>query len=151
MALLRAAKKDEIPPGTIREFQLNGTTVAIANVDGKLYAINNVCLHRGGPLGEGELAGKIVTCPWHGWTYDVTTGKSTMNPAVGVSCYPIEIKGMMCSSRSAKCAGCRFARAFPPTSHHNFSKFSPHPCIVRAIQITDATSRSETPSLASIR
>jgi nitrite reductase/ring-hydroxylating ferredoxin subunit len=93
MALLRAAKKDEIPPGTIREFQLNGTTVAIANVDGKLYAINNVCLHRGGPLGEGELAGKIVTCPWHGWTYDVTTGKSTMNPAVGVSCYPIEIKG----------------------------------------------------------
>jgi nitrite reductase/ring-hydroxylating ferredoxin subunit len=93
MALLRAAKKDEIPPGTIREFQLNGTTVAIANVDGKLYAINNVCLHRGGPLGEGELAGKIVTCPWHGWTYDVTTGKSTMNPAVGVNCYPIEIKG----------------------------------------------------------
>ena len=55
MALLRAAKKDEIPPGTIREFQLNGTTVAIANVDGKLYAINNTCLHRGGPLGEGEL------------------------------------------------------------------------------------------------
>ena len=93
MALLRAAKKDEIPPGTIREFQLNGTTVAIANVDGKLYAINNPCLHRGGPLGEGELAGKIVTCPWHGWTYDVTTGKTTMNPAVGVNCYPIEIKG----------------------------------------------------------
>jgi nitrite reductase (NADH) small subunit len=93
MALLRAAKKDEIPAGTIREFQLNGTTVAIANVDGKLYAINNVCLHRGGPLGEGELNGKIVTCPWHGWTYDVTTGKTTMNPAVGVNCYPIEIKG----------------------------------------------------------
>jgi len=93
MALLRAAKKDEIPAGTIREFQLNGKTVAIANVDGELYAINNVCLHRGGPLGEGELKGKIVTCPWHGWTYDVTTGKTTMNPAVGVETYPIEIKG----------------------------------------------------------
>ena len=93
MALLRAAKRDEIPAGTIREFQLNGKTVAIANVDGKLYAINNVCLHRGGPLGEGELKGKIVTCPWHGWTYDVTTGKTTMNPAVGVETYPIEIKG----------------------------------------------------------
>lgn len=93
MALLRAAKKDEIPAGTIREFQLNGKTVAIANVDGKLYAINNVCLHRGGPLGEGELKGKIVTCPWHGWTYDVTTGRTTMNPAVGVETYPIEIKG----------------------------------------------------------
>jgi len=93
MALLRAAKRDEIPAGTIREFQLNGKTVAIANVDGKLYAINNVCLHRGGPLGEGELKGKIVTCPWHGWTYDVTTGRTTMNPAVGVETYPIEIKG----------------------------------------------------------
>jgi len=93
MALLRAAKKDEIPAGTIREFQLNGKTVAIANVDGELYAINNVCLHRGGPLGEGELKGKIVTCPWHGWTYDVTTGRTTMNPAVGVETYPIEIKG----------------------------------------------------------
>jgi nitrite reductase (NADH) small subunit len=93
MALLRAAKKDEIPAGTIREFQLDGKTVAIANVDGKLYAIDNVCLHRGGPLGEGELHGKIVTCPWHGWTYDVTTGKTTMNPAIGVQCYPIEIKG----------------------------------------------------------
>ena len=93
MALLRAAKKDEIPAGSIREFQLDGKTVAIANVDGKLFAIDNVCLHRGGPLGEGELNGKIVTCPWHGWTYDVTTGKTTMNPAVGVQCYPIEIKG----------------------------------------------------------
>jgi nitrite reductase/ring-hydroxylating ferredoxin subunit len=93
MALLRAAKKDEIPVGTIQEFQLEGTTIAIANVEGKLYAINNTCLHRGGPLAQGDLAGKIVTCPWHGWQYDVTTGKTTMNPAVGVDCYHIEIKG----------------------------------------------------------
>jgi len=93
MALLRAARKDDIPAGTIREFQVNGTTVAIANVDGKLFAINNTCLHRGGPLGEGELAGKVVTCPWHGWQYDVTTGKTLANPAVGVECYPLEIKG----------------------------------------------------------
>ncbi len=93
MALLRAARKDDIPAGTIREFQVNGTTVAIANVDGKLFAINNTCLHRGGPLGEGELKGKVVTCPWHGWQYDVTTGKTLMNPTVGVKCYPLEIKG----------------------------------------------------------
>lgn len=93
MAFLRAAKKDEIPPGTIQEFQLNGKTVAIANVDGNLFAISNVCLHRGGPLGQGELEGKVVTCPWHGWQYDVTTGKVTMNPAVGVESYPVEIRG----------------------------------------------------------
>ena len=53
MAFVRAAKKDEVPPGTIREFQLDGKTVAIANVGGKFSVINNVCLHRGGPLGEG--------------------------------------------------------------------------------------------------
>jgi nitrite reductase (NADH) small subunit len=93
MAFLRAAKKDEVPEGTIREFQLNGKTVAVANVAGKLFAINNVCLHRGGPLGQGELKQQIVTCPWHGWQYDVTNGKLITNPAVGVETYPVEVRG----------------------------------------------------------
>ncbi|MGB6432247.1 MAG: Rieske 2Fe-2S domain-containing protein [Candidatus Acidiferrales bacterium] len=93
MALIRAAKTDELPAGSVREFQVEGTTLAIANVDGKFYAINNTCLHRGGPLGQGELQGKVLTCPWHGWQYDVTNGKLLMNPAVGVACYPIEVKG----------------------------------------------------------
>lgn len=93
MAFVRAARKDEIPAGTIREFQVDGKTIALANVDGKFHAINNTCLHRGGPLGEGELAGKVVTCPWHGWQYDVTTGKVTANPAVGVETYAIELHG----------------------------------------------------------
>jgi len=93
MAFLRAAKKDEIPPGAIREFQLDGKTIALANVEGKLYAIDNTCLHRGGPLGQGELEGKVVTCPWHGWQYDVTTGKVAVNPAVGVTTYVVEIRG----------------------------------------------------------
>jgi nitrite reductase/ring-hydroxylating ferredoxin subunit len=93
MAFVRAAKKDEVPPGTIHEFQLDGKTVAIANVDGKFSVINNVCLHRGGPLGEGELKGQIVTCPWHGWQYDVTSGKLVTNPTVGVETYPLELRG----------------------------------------------------------
>jgi len=93
MAFLRAARKDEIPAGSIREFQVNGKTLALANVDGKFYAINNTCLHRGGPLGQGELNGKVVTCPWHGWQYDVTSGKVAMNPSVGVDCYAIEVRG----------------------------------------------------------
>jgi nitrite reductase/ring-hydroxylating ferredoxin subunit len=93
VAFLRAAKKDEVPAGTIREFQLDGKTVAVANVAGKLFAINNVCLHRGGPLGQGELEGQVVTCPWHGWRYEVTNGKLVTNPAVAVETYPIEIRG----------------------------------------------------------
>jgi len=93
MAFLRATKRDEVPPGTIREFQLNGKTVALANVAGKFFCVDNTCLHRGGPLGQGVLEGQTVTCPWHGWQYDVTTGKVTANPSVGVSCYTVEVRG----------------------------------------------------------
>jgi nitrite reductase (NADH) small subunit len=93
MPFLRTARKDEIPADSIREFQVEGATIAVANVDGKFFAINNTCLHRGGPLAEGELNGKVVTCPWHGWQYDVTSGKLIMNPTVGVNCYPVEIRG----------------------------------------------------------
>jgi nitrite reductase (NADH) small subunit len=93
MAFLRAAKMEEVPAGTIREYAIEGKVVALANVGGKLFAINNVCLHRGGPLGEGELEGQKVTCPWHGWQYDVTTGKLVTNPAVGVETFPVEVRG----------------------------------------------------------
>lgn len=93
MAFERAAKIEEIPPGQIREIPLSGKSVAVANVDGKLFAINSVCLHHGGPLGEGELEGKVVSCPWHGWQYDVTTGKVVQQPSDGVQCYPVELRG----------------------------------------------------------
>lgn len=93
MAFVRATKMAEVPPGMIRELQLDGKVIALANVGGKLYAINNVCLHRGGPLGQGELSGQVVTCPWHGWQYDVTTGKLVANPAVGVEGYAVEVRG----------------------------------------------------------
>ncbi len=93
MAFARTAKTNEITAGTIREFQVEGKAIALANVGGKYYAINNTCLHRGGPLGQGVLNGTIVTCPWHGWEYDVTTGKVKQNPAVGVDCYPVEVRG----------------------------------------------------------
>ena len=93
MGFVRTVKVDELPPGTIRELQIEGKAVALANVGGKFYAINNTCLHRGGPLGQGLLEGKIVTCPWHGWQYDVTSGKVVQNPTVGVDCYPAEVRG----------------------------------------------------------
>ena len=56
MAFQRAAKTNEITPGTIREFQVEGKAIALANVGGKFYAINNTCLHRGGPLGSAAYA-----------------------------------------------------------------------------------------------
>ena len=93
MSFEKAAKLSEIPAGSIKEVQVAGQTIALANVGGAFYAINNTCLHRGGPLGEGQLEGKVVTCPWHGWQYDVTTGKTVQNPNAGVGCYATEVRG----------------------------------------------------------
>jgi nitrite reductase (NADH) small subunit len=93
MAFVRTIKVEELPPGTVRELYIEGKAVAVANVGGKIYAINNTCLHRGGPLGQGLLEGKVVTCPWHGWQFDVTTGKAVQNPVAGVDCYAAEVRG----------------------------------------------------------
>jgi nitrite reductase (NADH) small subunit len=93
MAFEKAAKLAEIPVGSIKEVQVAGQAIALANVAGTVYAISNTCLHRGGPLGAGQLEGQVVTCPWHGWQFDVITGKAVQNPAAAVGCYAIEIRG----------------------------------------------------------
>jgi uncharacterized protein len=93
MAFVKAIKVGELAPGKMHAMQIGEREIALANVDGKFYAINNTCLHQGGPLGEGDLGGKVVTCPWHGWQFDVTTGKEVQNPSSGVACYPTEIRG----------------------------------------------------------
>ncbi len=93
MAFVCAIKAGEIAPGDIREVQVGEKTIAIANVGATFYAIDNVCLHRGGPLGQGPLDGTVVTCPWHGWGFDVTTGKLSHDPRSGVVCYPVEVRG----------------------------------------------------------
>jgi nitrite reductase/ring-hydroxylating ferredoxin subunit len=92
MAFVYVAKASDIPLGQIREIPLEGTTIALANVGGQFHALNNTCLHRGGPLGQGSLQGTVVTCPWHGWTFDVTSGKVPHNQTVGVACYPVELR-----------------------------------------------------------
>lgn len=93
MGFVRAAKTEDVPPGTIREFHVEGKAVALANVDGQFHAIDGVCIHRGGPLGDGTLEGSVVTCPWHGWQYDVRTGRVGQNPSAGVECYAVEVRG----------------------------------------------------------
>ena len=93
MAFVYVAKARDVAPGQIREIQLDATTIALANVAGQFHAISNTCLHRGGPLGQGALQGNVVTCPWHGWSFDVTSGKVSLNQTAGVACYPLELRG----------------------------------------------------------
>lgn len=90
---VRVTGTTEVKPGSGIVAEVQGKALAIFNIDGTFYAINNTCVHRGGPLGEGDVEGSIVTCPWHGWQYDVTTGTCVANPAATVERYEVKIEG----------------------------------------------------------
>jgi nitrite reductase/ring-hydroxylating ferredoxin subunit len=90
---VRVASVSEVPAGTGRVVEANGRALALFNVDGRFYAMDNTCLHRGGPVGEGDLEGTIVTCPWHGFQYDVTTGRNVLDPDVGLEPFAVRVDG----------------------------------------------------------
>lgn len=83
----------ELTPGSGLVKEVKGQAIALFNVAGAYYAIDNTCVHRGGPLGEGELEGDTVTCPWHAWQYSVKTGKSLNNPSACVKTYEVKVEG----------------------------------------------------------
>ncbi|BCA53702.1 putative Rieske-type ferredoxin [Nitrospira sp. KM1] len=87
------AKVDEIPPGTGRTVDVKGVWIALFNVDGTFYAVDNACPHAGGPLGEGHLTGDMIECPWHGWSFSVRTGERRGNSNITVACCPVRIEG----------------------------------------------------------
>jgi nitrite reductase (NADH) small subunit len=83
----------ELADGSGKTVSVGEFEIAVFKIDGKYYALENQCLHRGGPLGEGELTGQTVVCPWHGWKYDVPTGSLKLIPTLGVSTYKVEVRG----------------------------------------------------------
>src|SRR6266852_9295973 len=91
MAKVRVASVADVPAGEGRVFDALGRTIAVFNVDGAYYAIDNACTHRGGPLGEGDLVGTLAVCPWHGWRWDVTNGANANHPALKVACFAVTV------------------------------------------------------------
>lgn len=81
--ITRVAALADIPVGALRYADVDGLPIALANVGGTIYAFSDTCRHEGGPLSSGVLIGDTVTCPWHGWTYNVRTGKAIV-PPVGI-------------------------------------------------------------------
>lgn len=73
---VKACAASEVAPGTGKLVTVGGKEIALFNVEGTFHAIDNECPHRGGPLAEGEVEGCLVTCPWHAWQFDMTTGES---------------------------------------------------------------------------
>ena len=83
MAYIKIATETELPaPGEAKEFEIAGKTICGANVNGTVTAIENVCLHMGGPLGQGYVDGEKIVCPWHGWEYKLTTGECAPDPKI---------------------------------------------------------------------
>ena len=86
------ARLGEIAPGTGRQVTVGERWVGLFNLNGEYHAIDNVCLHRGGPLCEGPISGTVVTCPWHGWQYDVRTGENEFDRAIKLDTYAVKVE-----------------------------------------------------------
>ena len=82
----------DLAPGSCTEVVAGGRAIALCHAEGAFYAIGNRCSHRGGPLGQGLLDGRVLLCPWHAWTYDVSTGVSTVNPDICVARYEVKVE-----------------------------------------------------------
>ncbi len=94
MTAERVATAVDIPIGEVRVVQCGARSLAVSNIDGTLYAIDNRCTHDDGPLGEGRLRGDRVICPRHGAAFDARTGKVLTLPAVrSVNAYPVTVEG----------------------------------------------------------
>ena len=92
MAKTKVAQKSEIVEGQGKLVNVNGKEIALFSVNGQFFAIDNTCLHRGGPLAEGFLEDEKVTCPWHGWQFDVKTGQNLM-PGMGkLNSYKVSVE-----------------------------------------------------------
>ena len=90
---VKVASVPELAPGSAKAIEVMGKPIALFNVGGTFFATDNACLHQGGPLGEGELMGEVVICPWHQWEYNVRTGEVVGNSSLKVVTYPVQIEG----------------------------------------------------------
>jgi nitrite reductase (NADH) small subunit len=94
LALVRVAQTGDVPEGTGSIVQAGAHALALFNLGGTFYAIDNTCTHRGGPLGQGKVEGTTVTCPWHGSEFDIITGRVVKGPANRpVATYPVQVTG----------------------------------------------------------
>jgi nitrite reductase (NADH) small subunit len=90
---ISVAKVADVPSGEGRVFHVGRIPVAVFHVDGEFHALDNMCIHRGGPLGDGPCTATTVTCPWHGWQFDLKSGDCLSSPGESVDRYEVRIDG----------------------------------------------------------
>jgi nitrite reductase (NADH) small subunit len=86
------ARVDEIAPGSLACVKAGEREIAVARVGDEFYAVQGHCLHLQGPLCEGRLEGHVLSCPWHGWQYDVRTGENEFDRAIELETYNVRIE-----------------------------------------------------------
>jgi nitrite reductase (NADH) small subunit len=89
---VKVAVAADLPPGQGKTVKAGDAEIALFNAGGTFLAIGNTCCHRGGPLGEGDLDGTVVTCPWHGWQFEMTTGETLHDPSATVPTYRTDVR-----------------------------------------------------------
>ncbi len=92
MGFVRIGKQEELPAGSVVEIVLDGQPYAICNAGGQFYALDGVCPHSGGPLGEGALHDFMLVCPWHAWEFDCRSGANDFDPDVKVATFPVKVE-----------------------------------------------------------
>lgn len=80
-------------PGKVMEAEVAGVQVCLANLNGELTALDNLCPHRQGPLGQGWIEGEAVICPWHSWAFNLKTGTSEYPVDERVAVFPLKLEG----------------------------------------------------------
>ena len=91
---IKIASVSELPEeGEAREFAVGDKMICIANIDGGYRALDNMCPHRGGALGQGVVDGRLIVCPWHGWQIDTESGRAVQDRNLGVRVYEVKIEG----------------------------------------------------------
>ena len=86
------ARADELAPGEVRRVQAGEEEIALARIGDEFYAVQGACLHLQGPLEDGRLEDHVLTCPWHGWQYDLRTGKNEFDLAIQLRTYDVRVE-----------------------------------------------------------
>ena len=90
---VKVARSEQVPEGKAGTYVIGEDAIAVFRVKGKLFAIDQTCVHEDGPLGEGKLEGHVVSCPYHDWRYDVRDGRCLSATDRAVACFAVKEEG----------------------------------------------------------